>query len=306
MKKYLFFTILALFAFCFMVISCNSVDNIESGMNTDVLGDLPKLMESSTTELLSKEDIPIWLAEKTSEIEKTVPPMAIYKVYQCNWRSKTIFFIYNNFSSCLLCDTYYDDGKKVEWQKTADSEDFINNSTRWKCIYVISNTPTNTLLILSNNDRQGSGLVARPHCFTGKENRLEGDSLRVIHQMIFACDIKESTVFDGLEIIFEGSQPFSFNKFKTGDTFDISQFKVRAEYHRTWTEKIIKMALSLSGEIKIIDIKTEDGKSYISLSLQDIKFDAIDKSCIYAIDGTIDYEIGFNVASMPRHQGTGF
>ena len=60
-----------------------------------------------------------------------------YKIYQCKWRAKTIFYIYDMFASCALCEVYYAYGKKVEWNSTEDVMDFDNNSTEWKCIYVI-------------------------------------------------------------------------------------------------------------------------------------------------------------------------
>ena len=63
--------------------------------------------------------------------------MSVYKVYQCKWKSQTVYNIYNIFSSCILCDTYYADGSRIEWVKVADAEDFCDKSTDWKCIYVI-------------------------------------------------------------------------------------------------------------------------------------------------------------------------
>jgi hypothetical protein len=32
-------------------------------------------------------------------------------------------------------------------------------------------------------------------------------------------------------------------------------------------------------------------KSYMSLKLSDLRFDAIDRSCVYSINGTVEYEI---------------
>ena len=38
---------------------------------------------------------------------------------------------------------------------------------------------------------------------------------------------------------------------------------------------------------------TED-RPYITLTLTDLKFDAIDHSCVYSVNGTVEYEIGGN------------
>ena len=290
MKEFLSISVMVLSAACFAMTSCSGEDG-GSQVDTEVLGNIPQFRDSSSTVLISKEDMPSWLNEKTIELEKDVPQMAIYKLYQCNWRSQTIYCIYNNFSSCMLCETFYADGRKVEWAKTTDAEDFCKNSSCWKCIYVISNIPANVLTIQSNNDKQGNASAESPRCYMGRENRLEDDSLNLVHYMKFTCGIKGSTVFDGLEIIFEDSLSYDFKRLKIGDKYDIGQFKARAVYVRTWTEKIIKMALSQSGVIEVTEKKTVDGKFYITICLQDFKFNAIDKSCLYTIDGTLDCEI---------------
>ena len=291
MKKLLSIPVMVLSIACFMTSSCDSDDGIENEVVIDMSEITFQLWVNSSTELIAKEAMPSWLAEKTSELEKDVPPMAIYKIYQCSWRSQTFYYIYHNFSSCKLCETYYADGKKVEWKETADAEDFYNNSSCWKCIYVMSNTPTNQLLILSDDDKQGSGIVINPKCNMVDENRLDGDTVRIIHHINFKCDIQNSPIFDGLWLDFEDSPFEDFDILKKGDTFDTNQFYALAECHRSWTEKYIKMIKSQSGVIEVIDKKIIDGKSFITISLHDIKFHDSDKSCLYIIDGTIDFEI---------------
>ena len=134
MKKSLFFLLMAFSAICFVTTSCsNNSDEVNDG----VLGNTPRLMKEAPTSLMAKKDLPDWLAEKVTNLEKDVPPMSVYKVYQCKWKSQTVYNIYNNFSSCILCDTYYADGSRIEWEKAADAEDFCDKSTDWKCIYVI-------------------------------------------------------------------------------------------------------------------------------------------------------------------------
>ncbi|MBO4443774.1 MAG: hypothetical protein J5814_03275 [Bacteroidaceae bacterium] len=140
MKKSLFLLLMAFAAICLAAASCNN--NLEGNeVNDEILGKTPRLMEKSLTSLMAKEDMPEWLATKVTELEKDAYPLAYYKVYQCSWKSQTVYNIHYNFSSCTLCDTYYADGSQIEWEKTTDVVDFCDNSSDWKCIYVIDNTP---------------------------------------------------------------------------------------------------------------------------------------------------------------------
>ena len=126
MKRTAFLFLMAITVICFTTMSCSN-DNDE----------VPFLMKQSTTSLMAKMDMPNWLAEKVSDLEKDAPPLALYKVYQCKWKSQTIYHIYYNFASCAMCNTFYADGTKIDWEKKADPDDFSKSSTDWKCIYVI-------------------------------------------------------------------------------------------------------------------------------------------------------------------------
>ena len=126
MKRTAFLFLMAIAAICFATVSCsNDID------------DVPELTKQSTISLMAKKDMPDWLAEKITELEKDAPLLALYKVYQCKWKSQTVYYIYYNFASCAMCNTYYADGSKIDWENTADPDDFHKNSTNWKCIYVI-------------------------------------------------------------------------------------------------------------------------------------------------------------------------
>lgn len=123
--------------FAGMLVSCSSDDDNGGGVDTSILEKEPSLLGKSSMDLMSKENMPVWLAKKITDLEKNAPSMAIYKIYQCKWRAQTIYFINDFFASCALCEVYYADGKKVEWNNVEDVMDFDNNSTEWKCIYVI-------------------------------------------------------------------------------------------------------------------------------------------------------------------------
>ena len=157
-------------------------------------------------------------------------------------------------------------------------------------------TDVNVLLIVSDNGKTSMGLMYKsneiynpPHCYLGKEIRW-GNPLPVYH-MSFTANIKGSDVFDGLGFSFESDQPMSFSNLKAGDTFDSSQFDASASYTPTWTEAVMRMAAALSGNITVVGTKEDGDKNYIVLRLTDLRFNSIDHSCIYTVNGTVEYEI---------------
>jgi hypothetical protein len=109
--------------------------------------------------------------------------------------------------------------------------------------------------------------------------------------MGFGTNIKGSDVFDMLTITIKSNQPLSFSNLKAGDTFDSSQFHATAAYTPTWTEAIMRVATVLSGKVTVVGTRNVGDKSYMTLRLTDLRFDAIDHTCVYTVNGTVEYEI---------------
>ena len=159
-------------------------------------------------------------------------------------------------------------------------------------------TEANVLLIKSDKGNTSMGTMYKsgetynpPHCYLGKKIRYNGGNSQTIYHMCFGANIKGSDVFDMLNINFESSQPMSFSNLKAGDTFDSSQFHAAAAYTPTWPEAILRQATALSGKVTVVGTNKVGDKSYMSLKLSDLRFDAIDRSCVYSINGTVEYEI---------------
>ena len=159
-------------------------------------------------------------------------------------------------------------------------------------------TEANVLLIKSDKGNTSTGTMYKsgetynpPHCYLGKEIRYNGGNAQTIYHMGFGANIKGSDVFDMLNINFESSQPMSFSNLKAGDTFDSSQFHAAAAYTPTWPEAILRQTTALSGKVTVVGTNKVGDKSYMSLKLSDLRFDAIDRSCVYSINGTVEYEI---------------
>ena len=159
-------------------------------------------------------------------------------------------------------------------------------------------TEVNVLLIHSDNDKTSTGVMYKsgetynpPHCYLGREIWYNGGNELTVYHMGFGANIKGSDVFDMLTIDFESNEPIYFNDMKVGDTFDSSQFHASAAYTPTWMEAILKQAVALSGKITVVGTSKTDDKSYITLRLSDLRFNAIDNSCIYTVNGLVEYEI---------------
>lgn len=156
----------------------------------------------------------------------------------------------------------------------------------------------NVLLIQSDNGKTSTGMMYGsnevynpPHCYLGKEIRYNGGDPLTIYHMSFGANIKGSDVFNLLKISLESKQPMSFYDLKEGDTFDSSQFRASAAYTPTWEEDILRMATALSGKVTVVGMKNEGDKSYMVLRLVDLRFDAIDSSCVYTVNGVVEYEV---------------
>ena len=157
---------------------------------------------------------------------------------------------------------------------------------------------TNVLLIQSDYGKTSTGTMYKsgetynpPHCYLGKEIRYNGGNELTVYHMGFGANIKGSDVFYMLNISFESNKPMSFSNLKAGDTFDSSQFHAAAAYTPTWGEAILRQTTALSGKITVVGTSKVGDISYMTLRLTDLRFNAIDHTCIYSVNGIVEYEI---------------
>ena len=165
-----------------------------------------------------------------------------------------------------------------------------------------ANVGVNVLVIQSDDGRISTGTMYGanerynpPHCSLSKEIRHNGGDPLTIYNMSFGANIKGSDIFDMLGIGFESDEPMSFSNLKEGDTFDISQFHATAIYTQTWQGDVMKGTKALSGSVTVIGMKNVDDKIYVILRLVNLRFNAIDHSCVYTVNGTVEYEIWSDV-----------
>ena len=130
-KVLLFFASAVVALLC--VSACSSDDNNE-GQTSEVkftsLDFAPKALQS-------KEDLSPWLLAQVEQLEDIHGIKAA--IYKGVWHGKQVFYIYNSFSSCALCDVFWEDGNRIEWQSSEESIEFTETSANWTCIYYVVN-----------------------------------------------------------------------------------------------------------------------------------------------------------------------
>jgi hypothetical protein len=88
--------------------------------------------EEKKEEVVVPTDLPEWLQLKLAIYESE--PMGLVKVYEGTWNNRTVYYIKNGLSSCLICDTYYRNGEKVVFN-AGDGDLFYELSKNWKLVW---------------------------------------------------------------------------------------------------------------------------------------------------------------------------
>ena len=61
------------------------------------------------------------------------------QVFEGTWNEQEVFLIYNNLSSCLLCELYYYECAKIDLSQEENLNNFYDTSKNWKLIYEFGN-----------------------------------------------------------------------------------------------------------------------------------------------------------------------
>lgn len=156
----------------------------------------------------------------------------------------------------------------------------------------LSNIETNELLIQSDKGKSSIGLAYEPHGWKGwgEVNGLDG-TVHLVYNMSFSCVIRESKVFTSLSIEFEDDWEMDFADLKLGDTFDTNDFRASVGFYPENGWSCFMGTTATSGRLHVIDKQFEDGNLSLTLQIDNFKFDALDKECVYTIDGTIVYKL---------------
>ena len=161
-----------------------------------------------------------------------------------------------------------------------------------------------TLQIQSENGDIDSCWIYPAYC--GKTDPITNsgtdNNAYTVYPMLFTAVIRESSLFNALEFDIWSKENINIEDLKVGDIFDGNTMDGNGIHLIAWQESAVdaiiprqNMPGTLGGKIEVIDKKTvESGYSFITLSLQDIKFSSYDKEqnqCYYTLNGKIEFEI---------------
>lgn len=115
------------------LIGCNSNEDPEnSTLDVVSLSFVQEAIKNASENNFEKENLPVWLSEYLHNLK----PDNIRDVaaFQTKWKGEYIYYVYDEYSSCLLCATYKFDGSK--FNSNNNFVDFWNSEPEWEIIYL--------------------------------------------------------------------------------------------------------------------------------------------------------------------------
>lgn len=79
-----------------------------------------------------KENLPVWLTEFIHNLEPDNGRDVA--AFQAKWKGEVVYYVYDDFFSCILCTTFKSDGKKFE--SNNDFVEFWKSEPDWEIIYL--------------------------------------------------------------------------------------------------------------------------------------------------------------------------
>lgn len=120
-----------------LVVMLPGCKNEESPENTTLesvsLSFVTEAIANSSEKNFEKENLPGWLTEYIHHLKPDNDRDVA--AFQAKWKGEVIYFVYDCYSSCLLCDTFKSDGKKFDGSNK-DFFEFWNSSPDWEIIYL--------------------------------------------------------------------------------------------------------------------------------------------------------------------------
>lgn len=97
------------------------------------LSGIQALLAKAPKNIAEREDLPEWLSQFIDNLAPdNTREVAAYKA---KWKGEVIFYVSDEYSSCIMCSTFKSNGEIIDWSIN-DTFDFLNSSTDWECIYL--------------------------------------------------------------------------------------------------------------------------------------------------------------------------
>ena len=80
-----------------------------------------------------KENLPVWLTEFIYNLKPDNSRNVA--AFQTKWKGEVVYYVYDEYFSCLLCTIFKSDGKKLNWSEQ-DFDKFWKSEPYWEIIYL--------------------------------------------------------------------------------------------------------------------------------------------------------------------------
>lgn len=111
-----------------------SLENEESlELESISLSFVREAIANASEKNFEKENLPAWLTEYIHGLK----PDNIRDVaaFQTKWKGEILYYVYDDYFSCLLCTTFKSDGEKLDGSDN-DFYDFWNSPRDWDLVYL--------------------------------------------------------------------------------------------------------------------------------------------------------------------------
>lgn len=115
------------------LIGCTSIeDPKDSTLEGVSFSFVWEAIANATENNFEKENLPVWLKEYINNLA----PDNIRDVaaFQTKWKGETVYYVHDQYSSCLLCATFKSDGSK--FHSDNNFVEFWNSKPNWEMIYL--------------------------------------------------------------------------------------------------------------------------------------------------------------------------
>lgn len=96
-------------------------------------------------EYVSMEDLPDWIAQWALNMDEAVGSNVCFRniegyhgseLYRGEWEGVVYYWIINPLSSCVFCDSFYEDGKRLDFEDERVKQAFESAYKNRKRIYI--------------------------------------------------------------------------------------------------------------------------------------------------------------------------
>ncbi len=117
-----------------MLAGCTNDESSEnSTLNGVSLSFVFEAFANASENNFQQENLPVWLLDFVLNLKQD--DIQDVAAFRAKWRGEDIYYVYDCYSSCLLCNTFKSDGEKFGTSNN-DFFEFWNSAPHWELIYL--------------------------------------------------------------------------------------------------------------------------------------------------------------------------